>query len=279
MNMTDLKNLVPSIGFIGAGKMANAMIRGIIDKDLVSPANIWANDIEGSKLDALETETGIRVTMNPARLLESVTTIVLSVKPQVIPGVLQSISPSVNPDHLLISIAAGFPLKRIEKHLSPGSRVIRVMPNTPALVNMAAAAFAAGSSVLKGDLERTRALLSSIGVAFEVEEDKLHAVTALSGSGPAYVFKLMEILSASGEAMGLDSKLSRDLTLQTIQGAAALAHASGDGFSRLQEDVTSPGGTTEAALKEFERLGLQNVLTAGIRRACKRSEELAEESG
>ena len=244
MSMTDPNKLVPSIGFIGAGNMAGAMIRGIIGKNLVSPDSIWANDIDGSKLDALGSETGIRVTMNPVRLLESVSTIVLSVKPQAIPDVLQSISPSVNPDHLLISIAAGFPLKRIEKHLSPGSRVIRVMPNTPALVGMGAAAFAAGSSALEGDLERTRALLSSIGVAFQVEEDKLHAVTALSGSGPAYVFKLMEILSASGEAMGLDSKLSRDLTLQTVRGAAALATTPGNSFSQLRENVTSPGGTT-----------------------------------
>jgi pyrroline-5-carboxylate reductase len=277
--MTNPGNLIHSIGFIGAGNMAGALIRGIVKDNLVTPGRVWANDIDDSILESLSAETGIQVATDPLQLLESVSMVVLSVKPQVISGILESIAPAITHDHLVISIAAGIPLDTIEKCLAAGTRVIRVMPNTPALVGMGAAAYAAGSAALDEDLEKTRTLFSAIGVAYRVEEEKLHAVTALSGSGPAYVFRLMEIMTECGEAMGLDRNLSRELTLQTFRGAAELAAASESGFAQLRKNVTSPGGTTEAALNEFDRLGLQDVLTAGVNRACRRSKELAEKSG
>ncbi|MCL5270521.1 MAG: pyrroline-5-carboxylate reductase, partial [bacterium] len=273
--MQTLATYFPTLGFIGAGNMAGALLRGTVGRGGLPAAQVWACDVVADKLDEFARELGVRTTGDAVELTRAARTIVLAVKPQNILAVLDSIRGAVTPGHLLISIAAGVPIAAMAGHLPPGARLVRVMPNTPALVGMGAAGAAAGPHATPRDMEATLALLRSVGIAFEVEEKDLDAVTALSGSGPAYVFRCMEALIEAGTEMGLAPEVAKTLTLQTFAGAARLAQESADGPAELRRRVTSPHGTTAAALAVFEARGLGEILRAGVLRARDRPIELA----
>jgi len=277
--MSSLESFFPSLGFLGAGNMAGALLRGTAGRGLLSPERVWACDVIADKLQALQQELKIQVTGEPASLVRQARSIVLAVKPQDLLAVLDAIRGAVTPDHLIVSIIAGKAIATLAEHLPALTRIVRVMPNTPALIGLGAAGVAAGPHATARDLEATLELFRAVGIATQVEERDLDAVTALSGSGPAYVYRFMEILVEAGVALGLKPEVAAPLALQTVLGAAQMARESPESLSELRRRVTSPGGTTAAALAKFEELGLAEVLKAGLAAARDRSIELAKQSG
>jgi pyrroline-5-carboxylate reductase len=276
--MATLREFFPSLGFIGAGNMAGALLRGTVGRGALDPEGVWACDVMEDKLEALAEELKIHTTSAAPTLAENVATVVLSVKPQDLAAVADAIRDRITPGHLLISIAAGTTLATLAARLPPGTRLMRVMPNTPALVGAGAAGVAAGEHATPRDRQAALALMGAVGVATEVSEVDMDAVTALSGSGPAYIFRMMEILIQGGVEMGLHPKVARTLAMQTFLGAARLAVESGEDPAELRRKVTSPGGTTAAALEVFDAEGLEDVLKAGLKRARDRSIELAQQA-
>ena len=273
---TSLQEYFPTLGFLGAGNMAEAILRGTVGRGALRSNSAWACDVLADKLQTFADELGIQTTDRPADLFDAAGSIVLAVKPQDLPAALDSIADRVTPDHLLISIAAGMPLSKIAQHLPEATRLVRVMPNTPALVGTGAAAVAAGTHATDRDRYAALALFGAVGVACEVDEAAMDAVTALSGSGPAYVFRFMEILKEAGIEMGLEPAIAQKLTLQTFLGAARLAVESGEEPAELRRRVTSKGGTTAAALAIFEANDLAGVFRSGVLAARDRSIELAK---
>lgn len=273
----ELAERFSTLGFIGAGNMAGAIIRAVAGGGLIDPSACAVTDVIAGKAQALADELGVKAVADSKELVDSCANVVLATKPQDIGGVLETISGAIGPEHLIISIAAGIPTKSIESALPSGTRVVRVMPNTPALIGEGAAAVAGGANATPDDVRSVCALFEAVGVAAEADESDLDAVTALSGSGPAYVFRFIEIIQSAGEELGLDPELARRLTLQTFLGAARLAIESEDSPAELRRRVTSPGGTTAAALDVFERGGLEALIKEGLRAARDRSIELASE--
>lgn len=273
--MSRLSEFFPTLGIIGAGNMAGALLRGTVGRGELPPDHVWACDKVDGKLTELKTELGICTSGDPLKVVASVRNLVLAVKPQDMLALVDQITRVLTPDHLVISIAAGLRLSKLAGHVPAGVRLIRVMPNTPALVGEGAAALAGGPNATIRDMEATRTLLESIGRAVEIDESLMDAVTAVSGSGPAYVFRFMEIMCEAGEQMGLPADVAHSLVIQTVLGAARLAEESGEACSELRKRVTSPGGTTEAALTIFRTRDLADVIKSGMYRARDRSVELA----
>ena len=274
-----LSDMIPSLGFLGAGNMATAILGAVASKGLIEPGNIAATDVFAEKPKVLAKKFGTSACGSPKELLAACKTIVLAVKPQDLPTLLESIAGSATREHLFISICAGVRTEKIEAALDKGSdapRVVRVMPNTPALIGQGAAGVAGGAHATPQDIQATVALFEAVGIAAEVKEADLDAITALSGSGPAYVFKFIETIQAAGEAMGLDAELARRFTIQTFVGAANLAAESDDSPAELRAKVTSKGGTTAAALDKFAEGELERVIGDGVKSARERSIELAE---
>lgn len=270
-----LSEKIPSLGFIGAGNMAGAILGAVASKKLLDPGSIAACDVAAEKVAALAEQYGIRAEKDAAAVLASCEVVVLAIKPQDMAALLESMRAHVRPEHLIVSIAAGVRCKKIEDALPEGTRVVRVMPNTPAMIGEGAAGVAGGANASKQNIRAIVSLFEAVGIAAQVEEGSLDAVTALSGSGPAYVFKFIEVLQEAGEQMGLDPELARRFALQTFVGASKLAAESEDSPAELRRKVTSPGGTTAAALEEFEKGMLDELLLRGIRSARQRSIELA----
>jgi pyrroline-5-carboxylate reductase len=277
MEISDKENLMEKIGFIGAGNMAEALIKGIISAKLYKPANILISDIQSNRLDKLCADYKINSTEGNEELARRVDVLVLSVKPQNIQMVLEEIAGSLKDAALVVSIAAGITTARIQTVLGDVP-IIRVMPNTPALIGQGAAALYAtknGEAGLKKALE----IFSAVGEAVIVADEKLiDAVTAVSGSGPAYFFLLAEEMIKAGVELGLSRDLARDLVLQTAKGAALLAQQrsrEGESVSTLRRKVTSPGGTTEAALKVFENDQFSATVLMALQRAAERSRQLS----
>lgn len=262
------------IGFIGAGKMGSAIIKGILRAGLVDRSQLAASDPIEALGKALVEETGVRFMKDNIGLLESSDIVVLAVKPQVMDSVLKEIAAGPLAGRLLVSIAAGVPLNRIEGLLPEGTRVVRVMPNTPCLVGQAASAYAGGRWATDEDLERVGEILSSVGVAVPVEEHHLDAVTALSGSGPAYVFLFIEALAAGGVQMGLGRDVALKLALQTVYGSAAMAQDAKEHLAELRDAVTSPAGTTAAGLFALEQGAFRATVMDAVVQATERSEAL-----
>lgn len=273
--MSTLRDRFPSLGFLGAGNMAGAIVRATVGKGLLPPGAVRVFDVLAEKTDALRDELGIGVAPSAGDLFDSCDAIVLATKPQDLRKALADSGARVRANHLLISIAAGIRAASIEAILPPGARVVRVMPNTPAMVGEGAAGVAAGTSATRADVEATVALFGAVGFAAEVDESLLDAVTALSGSGPAYVFRFMEAMQAAGESLGLAPELARDLALRTFLGAAKLAAESPEPPAELRRRVTSPGGTTAAALRVFEDGGFENLVRDALTAARDRSIELS----
>jgi pyrroline-5-carboxylate reductase len=260
--------------FIGAGNMAEAIVSGMVNAEFCAPEKIVLADIRSERLSELQADLGVRVSTDN-RVVQNAEIVVLAVKPQVMDEVLKGIKPYVRKETLVISIAAGIPAAKIEGALGEGTRVVRVMPNTPALIGKGASAIAAGSLADEADLEVAEAILGCVGLTVRVEEKELDAVTALSGSGPAYVFYLLESMLAAAEEMGLGKETARTLALQTVEGAARLMKDSGEEAAELRAKVTSKGGTTHAAISSMEESGVKPAIIAALKAAKDRSIELS----
>jgi pyrroline-5-carboxylate reductase len=259
--------------FLGAGRMASAIIQGMLRANVCAPSHIIAACPELDLLQSLRDATSVDILTDNAAAAERAETVVLCVKPQDAAAAIQQTGPALH-GKLLISIAAGLPLQTLQ-NLCPSSRVIRAMPNTAAIVGRAATAYAAAPGIEDKDRELAELVFSSIGEVFPVEEKQLDAVTGLSGSGPAYVFLMLEALADGGVLCGLPRKLALDLAVQTVLGAAELAKATSEHPAVLREMVTSPGGTTAVALAVLEQRGTRSAFIEAVRAAERRSRELA----
>ncbi len=264
------------IGFFGAGKMATALAQGFIHARLVKPSQIFAADPVESARKQFSAETGAKTEISNRAVSEAAKVLLLATKPDQAAAALAEIAGSFTPEHLLISIAAGVPIARLEAALPAGARVIRVMPNTPALVGAGAAAFALGHNATAHDGELAKKLLSAVGLALPVKESWLDAVTGLSGSGPAYVYQFIEALSDGGVAAGLPREVATQLAAQTVLGAAKMVLVTGQHPGALKDQVTSPGGTTIEGIHELEKGQLRATVMSAVRAASEKSKRLGQ---
>lgn len=265
-----------TIAFVGAGNMAGALIRGLIGTATVPAVHIIAADPDQPRLRRLEAELGIRVTSDNAEAVREATVVILATKPQVFTQVLPGVASALNEDTLLVSIAAGISTPMIEDAFPAGSRVVRTMPNTPALVGAGATAIAGGSHATDADLDLAETLFRSVGICVRVPEEQIDAVTGLSGSGPAYVFAMIEALRDAGAREGLPEETALQLAAQTVFGAARLLLEEREAPEVLRERVTSPGGTTRAGLDALTAAGFADAILGAVRAATRRSVELGK---
>jgi pyrroline-5-carboxylate reductase len=264
------------IGFIGAGNMAGALIRGLLRAERVTPADVWVSDPVDAQVRRMKRLHRIEGTRDNRALVRGSQTIILAVKPQAMAAVLEEIRAEATPKKLFVSIAAGFPLRRLETGLGGQARVVRVMPNTPALVGRGIAVAVAGSRATPADLKLTLKLFKAVGEAVSITgEDLLDAVTALSGSGPAFVYLFAESLIEGGVRGGLSQSLAQKLAYATVAGAAAMLAESGLSARELRDMVTSPGGTTLAGLAALEAHRFRDAVIVAIETATRRARELA----
>jgi len=269
---------VDTIGFVGGGNMAEALIKGVITANVYSPENVFVSDIRAERLKFLAEKYGAVPCEENSELAAKVETVVLSIKPQNMTEALESVKDAIGTDKLVISIAAGVKVANITAVLGDIA-IVRVMPNTPALIGEGASALFANERA-KPMLEKAMAIFSAVGKAVVVDdEDLIDAVTAVSGSGPAYYFLLMEEMIKAGVQLGLPEDIAKDLVLQTAKGAGLLATEADNNNESpavLRQKVTSPGGTTEAALKVFKDGRIGELISAAITRARDRGRELAK---
>jgi len=265
------------IGIIGAGAMGGALAAGLLASG-ISPAAIRAADPDPDRRRTLEEEQGIRCGADNRELVDESGLVVLAVKPKQVTEVLRDLGGAENPSlarPLWVSIAAGVSLSSLAADLPAGARLVRSMPNTPALVGEGATAFVANAEATEADRAAARLLFEAVGTAWEApEEELLDAVTGLSGSGPAYVFLLLEALGEAGVEMGLPPDAASALATQTVLGAARLALESGRHPADLKAQVTSPGGTTIAGLERLEAAGFRSAIRDAVKAATRRSREL-----
>lgn len=267
------------IGFIGAGNMARALAAGLI-ADGVAPQRLIASDVDGERLAALARELGIRAVADNGSVARSVDVVVLAVKPQVMREVATELAAAGLRRPLYVSIAAGIRTADLGRWLGSECAIVRAMPNTPAMVGSAATALYANARVTAAQRERAEALLRAVGIVQWLEDEALmDLVTALSGSGPAYYFLVMELTERLAVERGLPAATARLFSIQTAFGAAKMALESAVEPARLREQVTSPGGTTERALAALRARDLEGALAAAIDAARERAEELARTFG
>jgi pyrroline-5-carboxylate reductase len=266
--------MIETIGIIGAGNMGTAIVRGLVAAQVLVPENITALDIDGTRLEELASDPGINTTTSLKTLARAGDAIILAVKPQSMEELLRGLGFHVTPDHLVISIAAGISTGFLEQRLASETRVVRVMPNTPAMVRAGAAALCRGSRATDEDMEFAMRLFSALGTAVIVEEEQMDAVTALSGSGPAYFFYVAEKLRQAAVEHGLPEKEADELVRQTLYGAGRLLRDTGAAPEELRARVTSKGGTTAAALGVFEAADLSDIIARAVAAAVARSKEL-----
>ena len=264
------------IGFVGAGNMAGALIKGLLLSGTVGPTQIQASDVREERLAELANEHGIAVTKDNAKLAAWSDVIVLAVKPQIIDKVMVPIASALRPEALVVSIAAGVPIEFIESRLPPETRVVRTMPNTAAIALAGATAIAPGTHASDEDLRLARQLFEAIGRVVVLDESLLDAVTGLSGSGPAYVMLMIEALADGGVKVGLHRETALLLAAQTVYGSAKLLLETGEHPGRIKDMVTSPGGTAIAGLHTLEAGGLRTTLINAVESATRRSIELGE---
>jgi len=265
------------IGFIGGGQMAEALIKGLLDKGIATKEDLCASDPSQARREHLSKLYGIKVWERNQPVLESSNVVILAVKPQIMKIVLEDISAFVTESHIIISIAAGISTAFLEKGLPSFAKVIRVMPNTPALVQKGAAALCRGTRASQKDLDTALAIFKAVGEAVEVPETMMDAVTGLSGSGPAYVFQFIQALVDGGVLEGLPRDVAQKLAVQTVLGAAEMCKRTGKNPAELTAMVTSPGGTTIKGLYEMEKEGFRGNVMAAVSAATARSRELGEE--
>ncbi len=259
------------LAIIGGGKIGEALLSGLMRRGTAGPVVVCERSAE--RAAELSARHGVDA-VDLAGAADRARVLLVAVKPQDIDGLLASLAPHVGPEHLVVSVAAGVPTARIEAALPSGTPVVRVMPNTPALVDEGMSVLSAGAHAGEGHLDEAEALLAAVGRVRRVPESQQDAVTALSGSGPAYFFYLVEAMIDAGILLGLPRTVAADLIVQTALGAAVMLRDSGEHPVQLREAVTSPGGTTIAAIRELERHGVRAALIAAIEAAHDRSVEL-----
>lgn len=262
------------IAVLGAGNMGTALLKGMLTAHWAKPQNLMASHPKAERCAALSKELGIKTSMANKEAAEWCSTIVLAVKPQILQQVLKEIGPSITNDKLVISIAAGVSTKAIESYLPKGTAVIRAMPNLGVTVQLGATALCRSEHAKDADVNVAEAIFQSVGVCVEVDESLMDAVTGLSGTGPMYIFQIIEGLSDAGVKMGLSRPVANQLVVQTVLGAAKLVQATGQHPGLLKDQVTSPGGTAIAALHRLESGGLKALLMDAVETATKRSAEL-----
>jgi pyrroline-5-carboxylate reductase len=261
--------------FVGAGNMAEAIVSGMVAANFCAPEKIIMTDVRPERLADLEREYRVSTSTDNC-VVKNAEIVVLAVKPQVMNEVLKGLAPVLRTETLIISIAAGIPTAKIEAALGGKHRVVRVMPNMPALIGQGASAIASGANADEADLEVAETILGCVGLVVRVNEKEIDAVTALSGSGPAYVFYLLEGMLAAAEKMGLDKETARKLALKTVEGAARLMEDSGEAADGLRTKVTSKGGTTEAAIRLLDEANVKEAIVQALLAAQKRSVELSK---
>jgi len=264
------------IGFIGAGNMAEAMIKGLLQSGTSKPENIVASDVREDRLSFIHELFEVSVCERNPDVVKRADLVVLAVKPQIMESVLVELTDGLDMSKLIISIAAGISLATIESHLKRDLRLIRVMPNIAALVLESATAICAGRHASSEDLKLAKAIFDSIGKTVIIEEGLMDAITGLSGSGPAYLFLIIDAMADAGVKVGLSRDNALTLSAQTVLGAAKLLIETGEHPGRLKDLVTSPGGTAIAGLHTLEEGGLRTTLINAVEMATRRSRELGE---
>jgi len=264
------------LGVIGTGKMGSALIKGICDSGIIAPSKVYASDVYDLGLERMRTELGINVSNDNDLTVVNSDIILLAVKPQILKSVLRSIKDKVTAEKLVISIAAGVPLQEIANELEPETRIIRVMPNIAATVSEAASAICPGPTASMEDAELALEIFSSVGSAIIVQEKLMDAVTGLSGSGPAYIFPVIEAMADGGVYEGLDRDSALVLAAQTVLGAAKMALEFHAHPGELKDIQTSPAGTTIRGIKELEERGVRVAFMNAVIASAKRSRELGE---
>jgi pyrroline-5-carboxylate reductase len=266
-----------TIGFIGAGRMATALARGVVASQFATAGQVIASDPSTSTLGLFAQAVPGAATSPDNRVVASGSgCVVLAVKPQTMSAALGSIAGSLGPECLVVSIAAGVTIATLASGLPKGTRIVRVMPNTPALVGCGASAFAVGEGATEADREFVASMLAGVGWCCEVPERLLDAVTGLSGSGPAFVYTVIEALADGGVQAGLPRDVASRLAAETVAGAAAMVVQTGEHPAALRDAVASPGGTTIAGLAALESAGVRSALMSAVMAAAQRSRELGQ---
>jgi pyrroline-5-carboxylate reductase len=266
------------VAFLGAGNMGEALVKGLLRAGVASKDEILCTELRPDRQEEIRARYGVRVTGDNARAVSEADVVVLCVKPQNMDDLLEEIAPAIDHSKLIVSIAAGISISAIARKLGAGVRIVRTMPNTPALVGAGATALARGAHATDADLQQAKALFEAVGIAHVVEEHHLDAVTGLSGSGPAFVFLAIEALADGGVKTGLARPVAMALAAQTVMGAAKLVLETGEHPGRLKDQVTSPGGTAIAGVHALEQGGLRAALIAAVEAAARRSHELGEKA-
>ncbi len=264
-----------TIGFVGGGNMAEAVLKGLVGKGH-APQHLIVGEPVAGRRDYLEKQYHVEVSDSNLDVVAKSDVIVLAIKPQMVEAVVPGFATAFDDSKLLISILAGTSTATLEAHLGRSAKVVRVMPNTPALIGQGAAALCAGSHASENDLAVAHELFSTVGNVVRVNEDQMDAVTAVSGSGPAYIFTVIEAMTEGGVQEGLDRKTALELAIQTVIGSAQLVAETGEEPMALRTKVCSPGGTTLAAIDKLDAGGFGDTLISGVRRAAERSRELGK---
>jgi pyrroline-5-carboxylate reductase len=265
------------LAFLGGGNMAEALVRGLLRARTSEPGEIVVTGRRAERLEELGKQYGVGTSQDNVAAAKNAEVVVLAVKPQAMGELLEQVGPVIAAQHLVISIAAGVPIAAMERKLGAAARIVRSMPNTPALVGQGAAAIAAGTHATAADLETAKAIFDAVGMTVTVEEYLLDAVTGLSGSGPAYIFLIIEALADAGVKVGLPRRTAQALAAQTVSGSARLLIETGIHPGQLKDQVTSPGGTAIAGLHTLEAGGLRTTLINAVEVATGRARELGQE--
>lgn len=265
---------IPPIGFLGAGQMATALAKGFIDSGLVDPKRIIASDTYDLARRNFSQQTKAATSENNEEVVQKSTVIFLAVKPQALDAVLKDVAKSITGNHLIVSICAGVPLSTISSKLEGKGRLIRVMPNTPCLIGQGAMAYSMGAKTTANDGLLIQTLLQTIGLVYQLPETSLDAVTGLSGSGPAFIYMMIEALADGGVREGLPRPIATALAAQCVAGSAAMVLKTGEHPGLLKDRVCSPAGTTIEGVAVLEREGMRNAFIQAVHAATVRSREL-----
>lgn len=264
---------VHKIGFIGGGNMAEALIKGLLTGDF--PAErILVSEPSELRREHLQEEFGIELASDNLKLMEKAEIVILAIKPQIVVEVLEEVAGAYRNSKLIISILAGVPTGTIEKFFQGAPRVVRVMPNTPALVGEGASVICPGHHAGSKDLAMVKQLLESVGTVQQIDERQMDAATGLSGSGPAYIYTVIEALADGGVRQGLRRDVAHALAVQTVVGAALMVRETGEHPAILRDQVCSPGGTAISGISSLEKNGLRTTLMEAVTAAANRSREL-----
>lgn len=263
------------LGIIGGGAMGSAIIHGLIAKQTLEPSQIIVVETDQAKIDYFKQQAGVGVSPDSIQLAKDCDTIILAVKPHIQPVVAADLAPVVGPDHLLISIAAGVSLATLESWYTR-SRVIRTMPNTPLQVGRGVTVFCPGKAATADDAQLLTGLFGVLGKTIQLPEHLFDAATAVSGSGPAYVYYLVEAMIDAGVMLGLSRSDATVMVTETFGGSVAMLQQTGAHPAKLRNDVTSPGGTTAAALYELEKAAVTGSIMRALQAAAQRSQELGK---